>query len=289
VSVQLGQRRVGARQLHELRVEFDHVDPPYARMPQHLAYGESVAAAEDEHARVRAVHRGVDEGFVVAALVVAADPEAAVEEEAERAAVGAAGEDDLLDVGVHRDPYVPAVHRVPCGSFEVVDEDGGRGEHREDDEVGDDEQPAAAPGQVLPEQAEYEGAARERVDGSGDECRGQLAEQGQEKEGERESADQRAHVVRGEQVCDRAARVLPPDALDQLHQQGDFGADEQADGERERDEEIAGAARPRAAPVAGPGEDGVQGHRAGAADECEQGLDRAEACRGAAAQAFGDE
>ena len=50
VLVQRGQRRVGARQPHDARVEFDDVDRRTPAVPQHLAHGEPVAAAEDQHA-----------------------------------------------------------------------------------------------------------------------------------------------------------------------------------------------------------------------------------------------
>ncbi|CAM5356318.1 hypothetical protein SALBM311S_04961 [Streptomyces alboniger] len=78
----------------------------------------SPCAAEDQHARVGAVHRGLDQRLVVTVLVPAADPEPAVEEEADGPAVGAAGEDDLRDVRLHRHPYVVAVDRLSCGPFE---------------------------------------------------------------------------------------------------------------------------------------------------------------------------
>ncbi len=258
-------------------------------MTQHLPGRQPVAAAQNQHACVLAAHGGVDQRLVVAAFVAATDPQAAVEEEVERTAVGSAGDDDLLDVGLDRHAHLTPVHRAPRSPFEVVDEYGGRGEDAEHGDVGDHQQPAGAAREVPPEQAEDERAAHDGVDRTGDQGRGQLAQQGQEKEREGQAADERSDVVRGEQVGHRSARVLAPDALDQLHQQRDLGADEQADGEGEGDEETAGAVRPHSAPVTGPGEDGVQGQRAGAADQGEDGLDGAEAGRRERAQALRDE
>ncbi len=120
---------------------------------------------------------------MVAVLVASADPQTAVEEEVEGAAVVAAGEDDLLDVGLERDADVLAVDRVACGPFEVVDQDGGRGEQAEDGEVGDDQEPAAPAGEVAAEQPEDQGAARDHVDRAGEQGAGQLAQEGSSRNG----------------------------------------------------------------------------------------------------------
>ncbi len=289
VLVEGGQAGVDPGQPGELGIGVDDVDAAYAPVAQHLPGGEAVAAAEDEHARVGAVHGGVHERLVVAPLVAAAHPQPAVQEQVEGPPVGVAGEDDLLHVGLHGHADVLAVHGVPGGAFEAVGEDGRRDEEREDDDVDGQQQPARPAGQVAPEQAEDEGGADGRVDGAGEQRAGELAEEGQQDEREGEAADERADVVRGEQVGHGTARVLSAHPLDQLHEQRHLGADQHADDQGEDDEQDARAVGPQAAPAAGPGEDGVQHHRAGAADEGEAGLERAEAGRREAAQPLGGE
>ncbi|MDQ0715043.1 hypothetical protein QFZ55_004495 [Streptomyces luteogriseus] len=282
--VERGQGRVGAGQPDHLRIEFDDVDPVHSGVPQHLAYREAVAAAEDQHARVRPGHGRVDEGLVEAQFVAPADPQPAVEVDVEGPAVGTAGEDHFLHPGLQRHADVLAVHRLPRGPFEVVDEDGGGGEDGEDEPVADQQQPPGPGGEVPPEQAEHQRAADDRVDRAGEQRAGQLPEERQQEEGEGEAADEGSDVVGGEQVGHRAARVLASDALDQFHQQRNLGADEQSDGEGEGDQHAARPVGPHPVPVAGPGEHGVQGHRAAPADEREGGLDGAETGRGEPAQ-----
>ncbi|PPS76219.1 hypothetical protein BZZ08_06640 [Streptomyces sp. MH60] len=289
VFVEGGQSGVVPGQPGEPGVEFDDVDAAYAGVAQHLPGGEAVAAAEDQHARVGAVHGGVHQRLVVAPFVAGAHPQPPVQEQVERPAVGVAGEDDLLHVGPYGHPDVLAVHGVPGGAFEVVGEDGRGGEQDEDQRVGGQQQPAGPAGQVAPEQAEDQGGADDRVDGAGEQGAGELAEEGQQDEREGEAPDEGADVVRGEQVGDGTAGVLPAHPLDQLHEQRHLGADQHTDGEGEGDQQDARAVGPQAAPVAGPGEDGVQEHRAGAADEGEGGLERGEAGRREAAQPFGGE
>lgn len=194
------------------------------------------------------------------------------------------------------DPHPVAVHGPARGLLEVVDEHGRGGQDGQDRHVHPDQQGAGAGGQVAAEHPQHEPAARDHVDRAGDERAGELAEPGQQEEGEGEAADERADVVGGEEVGDRprgvvllAGRALPPrgsgpgpgGALYEGHEERDLRADEHTDGERERHDDV-----PR---LAEPGEGRVQREGRAAADEGEPGLDQAEADGGAAAQPFGEE
>ncbi|CAM5628815.1 hypothetical protein SCALM49S_05965 [Streptomyces californicus] len=83
---------------------------------------------------------GVDQGLVVAVLVAGADPQPAVQVEVQGVAVGA-GQDDLLHPGLHGDPHLVPVDRPARGPLEVVDEHGGRRQHGDHRDVGQDEEP----------------------------------------------------------------------------------------------------------------------------------------------------
>ncbi|CAM5294781.1 hypothetical protein SMICM304S_05268 [Streptomyces microflavus] len=222
-----------------------------------LAGGEPVAAAQDEDPGAGPVHRGVDQRLVVAVLVAGADPQPAVQIEAEGFAVGA-GQDDLLHPGLHGDPHLVPVDRLPRRPLEVVDQERGGGQDGDHREVGQDQEPARAGGEVAPEHPQDQRPAGRRVDRAGEQRAGELPQHRQQQEGEGQPADERAHVIGGEEVRHRPARVLPVDALDQGHQQGDLRADQHPDRQREPDQCVARLAE--------PGERRVQHERRGAAD-----------------------
>ncbi|ESU49527.1 hypothetical protein P376_2490 [Streptomyces sp. HCCB10043] len=277
VVVQLGEGGVGTGQSGDGGVQLDDGDRTDVPVAQHLTGGEPVAAAQDEHAGAGPVHRGVHQRLVVAVLVAGADPQPAVQIEAEGVPVGA-GHHDLLHPGLHGDPHLVPVHRPPRRPLEIVDQRRGGGQHRDHRDVDQDEEPAGAGAEVAPEHPQHERPARRRVDRAGEQGAGQLPQHRQQQKGEREPADQRAHVVGGEEIGDGPARVLPVDALDQRHQQRDLRADQHPDRQREPDQ---GVLR-----IAEPGERGVEDQRRGAADQGEGRLDHPETDGGTAAQTF---
>ncbi len=188
---------------------------------------------------------------------------------------------DFLDAGTDRDPRRRPVHRVPRGALEGRHQDHPGGEQRQHQHVRGDQGPAGPYGQVAAEEPEHQPAAGHRVDRTGEQGAGDLAQPRKQQEGEGESADQGAHVVGREQVRHRTPRVLAADPLDERHQQRHLGPDEHAHGQREGDQDGAGLAEPGVA--------GVERHRGEAADEREDRLQRAEADGRPAAEPFGEQ
>ncbi len=292
--VETGEAGVGARQLQHTGVEFHDGHRADRAVVEDLAHREAVAAAEDQHPAVRtARHRRMHQRFVIAELGLRTDAEPPVQIQRQRSAgtfpppprtgsgPRAAGHHHLLDTGLHRDPRRGAVHRLPGGPFERRGQHHPRGEQREDQCVGGEQCPAGAAAQIAAEEPQHQHTPGHRVDPAGEQRPGQLPEARQQQKGKGQTADERADIVRGEEVGDRAARVLPAHPLDQRHQQRHLGADQDADGQGEADERGAGLAEPCEA--------GVERHRGAAADQRESGFDRAEADRRPAAQPLGEQ
>ncbi len=286
VPAEGGERRVVARQRGQRRVQLDQPDTADARVAQHLAQGEPVAAAEQQHPGVRSGgHRGVDERLAAPVLVGAADGAAAVQVQPQRCvrgpAVGRAGEHDLLVPGLRGEADLRAVQGVPGGPLDRAGE-GRRGREDDQDEAAARPEQGAQPGGgLVAEQPEHHGGAGDGVDRPGDQRAGGLAEGGQDQEREGEAADQRADVVGGEQVGDGPPGVLPADALDQRHQERDLGADQHPDD--------AGQADDGGLVAAQPGPAGVQREHRQPADQRECALDQGEGGRRAAREALGEQ
>lgn len=136
-------------------------------------------------------------------------------------------------------------------------------------------------GGFLAEEPEHDGGSGDGVDGAGDEGAGAGSEAGEDEEGEGEAADQRAHVVGGEEVGGGASGVLAPDPLDEGHQERDLGADEDAD--------EAGEADHGGLVAADPGPAGVEREDGEAAGEREGAFDQGEGGGGPSGEAFGEE
>ena len=213
-AVERAHPLVVARELGHARVELDVDDAPHAVVAQQLADRQPVAAAEHEHAPVRAGHRGVHERLVVAVLVARGELQVAVEKQPQ--VVGLALRQHDLLVLRALDEHDPVVEQALARrDLEVV---GRRRRDRQGDQDGErQQQPGAAQAR---EQAD--GDPRERVQRPDRERRLDLPEQRQQQEREAHARDDGAEVVGGEQVGDRRTRRLRARALQQHEQQRDL-------------------------------------------------------------------
>lgn len=116
--------------------------------------------------------------------------------------------------------------------LDVVGQDVHRGEHGQDGRDTAQQAGADDPPRLAAEDPQDHPAPGDGVDRAHHQRALQLPEGGQEQQREAQPADERADVVRGEQVRDGAARLLPPDPLEHRHQQRDLRADQQPHGER---------------------------------------------------------
>ncbi len=179
-----------------------------------------------------------------------------------------AGQHDLLvaaALGVH---HRVTVELLAGGHLEVVGGHPRVPEKQADHDGGRAQRGPRPPAEFGAEHGEDERHTGDRVHRAHHERALELAEDRDQQEREGEPAEQRAHVVGGEQVGHRAARGLLPDALQHHHEQRDLRADQQAEHERGADE--------RRAVQVEPGERGVEAEHGQAAEQRQRQLDHRE-------------
>ena len=233
--VEAGQDVAAREQAGHRRIEIDQGDVAHAGMLQHLARGEAVAAAEDQHlARFGdPAQRGMHQRLVIAIFVARRELEVAVEEQLD--VVAAAGEHDPLEgrrlgiedrllIGRHLGPALHPLRPDHAGRKHEQDQDGGR--------------PLEA--QLRPPRQHHQQGQGDRGIGDAEQEAGadhaEMRHQDQRKE---QGGGERADIVEGEDGRHDLAEVeiLAQDP----HQQRDFEPDEEADRQHqavERDPEM---------------------------------------------------
>jgi len=262
------ERRVRAPQLEDGRVQVRHRDVLDGFVFEHLARGQPVTPAQDEHA-ARALdlaERHVDERFVVAVLVAGGELEVAVQKEAQVRAI-ARHHDALVarllavDDAVFVDRVAPTARQRSGGAEQQAQPHGG----------GPHEGVAAAAhrraqGVAEPPQAER---AHAQVDQPEHQGRAKGAQQRQQHERERQRRHQRPEVVEGQDVrevhVEPVANFAP---FEDAREERDFQPRQRADGE---DQE-----RHRRPEEVRRGVDQVQQRHAQAADDSQQPFHRDE-------------
>ena len=268
----------GAGEVDDAGIEVDEGDGFDVGVLEDLPHGEPVAAAEDEDIAAGPVHQRMDEGLVVPVLVDRGELQVPVEIEAGVTGAQGLGDDDLLVVGALGDDDGVAVEALPRRHLDVVGEDPHDGEAADDEDEEAGEQDPGAAGHLGAEEPEDDEDADDGVGDADRERPLRQPEEGEEDEREGESADEAPDVVGGEEIGDGARGPLRPDALDELHEQGDLRADERSDEEREPDH--------RHRVDVGEGEREVEEDDGEAADDAERGFDEGERDGGEAGEAL---
>ncbi len=237
-AVQLDEERVLPREARHEGVEVDEDDLLDRGVPEHLADGEAVPAAEDRDAPGARDdrERGVDERLVVAVLVDGGELEVPVQEELEPGAV--AGQDDALVRGALREEDLVGVLLLLGHSGEPVGGDEASEEERRDEARLREE--AAGRSDLVAEEPDR-GERDGDVQKAEEERRPEEAERRDEDEREEERGGERPEVVERQDLGDEVLeRHRPPQ---QPEHQGDLDADERPDGEDEAVEDRVEPAR----------------------------------------------